>query len=106
RGETGVAFRRLALARAGDELAVTRQLHHAVVALDAVMVPLAERLRPPFARQAAHPTRGVRPIRLARRPLDAEQVAVARVVGALGPVENLHLYRSRKTVPHNWQTPA
>src|SRR5262249_55051368 len=71
-----IASARLALAEAGDFLAVDMQLQDAVVAFDAVMVPLAAAFGPIFARQTALPAFRMRPIRLRARAPDAEKIAL------------------------------
>ena len=72
-----VALARLAFADAAHFLAVDVQLDDAVVGLDAVMVPFAAALAAVFARQAALRAIGMRPVGLAVRAPDAEEVAVA-----------------------------
>ena len=91
--QADVALSRHASARARDLLAVDLQLEHAVVAGDAIVVPLGGRLRPVLAGQAAHPAGGVRPVGLHRGTPDAEDVAVAGVIRAVLPVEDLNLER-------------
>ncbi len=91
-----ISLARHALAGARDLLAVDLQLDRAVIAGDAIVVPLGGRLRPLLARQAAHPAGRVRPVGLHRRAPDAEDVAVAGVVGAVLTVEDLHLERPRE----------
>ena len=85
-----------ASAGARDLLAVDLELEHAVLARDAIMVPLGGRLRPVLAGQAAHPAGGVRPVGLHRGAPDAEDVAVAGVIRAVLAVEDLDLERPRE----------
>ena len=68
RFEAEVAFARVALADAGDDLAVDGQGDPAVFGLDAVMVPFVGPLAAVLAGQAALPALGVRPIRHAVGP--------------------------------------
>src|SRR4029077_372644 len=67
---------RLAFAHPGDDVAVDRQLDDAIVGLDAVVVPLALALAMILGRQTARPAVGVRPIRDARRAVDAKEIAL------------------------------
>src|SRR5262249_1435764 len=78
-----VALARVALADAGDLLAIDRELDGAVPGDDAVVVPLVGAFGAALAGQAAVPAVRVRPVRLAAGPPDAEEVAVAGVVPLL-----------------------
>src|SRR5262249_32661975 len=75
--QADIPLARRAVAGARDLLAVDLELEQAVVAGDAVVVPLGGRPGPVLARQAAHPAGGVRPVGLHRGAPDAEDVAVA-----------------------------
>src|SRR5262249_37351323 len=94
--EADISLARDAPAGPRDLLAVDGELEHAVVARGAVVVPLGRRPGPLLDGQAAHPAGGMRPVRLHRRAPDAEDVAVAGVVGPVVAVEDLHLERARE----------
>src|SRR4051794_2373587 len=96
RFQAKVTLARRAPACAGDDLAVNGQLEHAVVGLDTVMIPLASRLGTVLARQTALPPLGVRAVGLQMRAVDAEEIAVAGVVGRVSTIENLDLDPPRK----------
>src|SRR5207245_793952 len=74
---------------------------NAVVRLDAVMVPLVSALAVVLGGQAASPAVGVRPIRDAGRPVNAEEVALAgggdqALLVLVGEIhEDLHLDTAR-----------
>src|SRR4029079_19756776 len=98
--EANVSFAGLALAAAGDFLAVDGQLDDAVVAGDAVMIPFGRRLAAPFAGEAAlRIFRRVRPIRHHRRAPDRKNVAVARVGFGVAAVEDLDFDTAAKRRP-------
>ena len=84
--EADITLPRVALRAAGNLLAVDGQLDRAVVASDAIVVPLGRRFCPPFAGQAAFAARGMRPVGRHLGPPDAEHVAVARVVVGVAAV--------------------
>src|SRR5438045_9448195 len=79
--ETEITLAGDTTAGARDLLAVDRELQHAILAGDAVVVPIGRRLGPLLARQAAHPAGGMGPVGRHRRAPDAEDVAVAGVIG-------------------------
>src|SRR5260370_28929816 len=102
--EGEVALARGALANAGKDLAVHRQLDDAVVRLNAVVVPLVGAPGAILRWYAALPTERVRPIGNALRAPDAEEVAVARCRDAARLLvlpfevdEDLHLDSARVT---------
>ena len=68
--EADVALARAGLAGAADDLAVDRELDRAVVALDAVVVPLAGGLSALLAGEAALPPVRVGPVGLHFGPVD------------------------------------
>ena len=98
--EADVALAGDAIAAARNLLAVDRQGDRAVLAGDAVVVPLGGRPRPSLAGQAPHRPLGMRPVGSHGGPLDREYIAVARIEVVVLTVEDLDLDGAREGFAH------